>query len=130
MIRLNNHQTGHLSFVFSNDEYILTINQKFLKHDYYTDIITFDYNEHNCVSGDIIISVDRVHENALIHNVSFINELHRVIIHGVLHLLGFSDKSIKEKIKMRQLEDHYLEQLIEYQLLNINNKTFVSRGTL
>jgi probable rRNA maturation factor len=115
VIRLNNHQTGHLSFVFCTDDYLLEVNKKFLNHDYYTDIITFDYNEFNSVSGDFIISIDRVKENALIHQCSFHLELYRVIIHGVLHLLGFSDKTETQQKKMRVLEDRYLAQYAECQ---------------
>ena len=117
VIRLNNHQTGHLSFVFCSDDYLLEVNRKFLDHDYYTDIITFDYNESKTVSGDLIISIDRVKENALSHQSSFLFELNRVIIHGVLHLLGFSDKTEAQKTKMRELEDLYLIQYIDYQQL-------------
>ena len=116
VIRLNNHQTGHLSFVFCTDDYLLDVNKKFLNHDYYTDIITFDYNESNIVSGDFIISIDRVKENALIHKSTFHIELYRVIIHGVLHLLGFSDKSEIQQKEMRESEDLYLSQLADYQL--------------
>jgi probable rRNA maturation factor len=112
---LNNHQTGHLSFVFCTDDYLLDVNKKFLNHDYYTDIITFDYNESNIVSGDFIISIDRVKENALIHKCTFHIELYRVIIHGVLHLLGFSDKTEIKQKKMRELENRYLAQYSEYQ---------------
>ena len=116
VIRLNKHQTGHLSFVFCTDDYLLEVNKKFLNHDYYTDIITFDYNESNIVSGDFIISIDRVKENALIHKCTFHIELYRVIIHGVLHLLGFSDKSEIQQKEMRESEDLYLSQLADYQL--------------
>jgi len=116
VIRLNKHQTGHLSFVFCKDDYLLDVNKKFLNHDYYTDIITFDYNESNIVSGDFIISIDRVKENALIHKCTFHMELYRVIIHGVLHLLGFSDKSEIQQKEMRESEDLYLSQLADYQL--------------
>ena len=115
VIRLNNHQTGHLSFVFCTDDYLLEVNKKFLNHDYYTDIITFDYNESNSVSGDFIISIDRIKENALIHQCTFHLELYRVIIHGVLHLLGFSDKTETQQKKMRELEDRYLAQYAEIQ---------------
>ncbi len=115
MIRLNNHQTGHLSFVFCTDDYLLKVNKKFLNHDYYTDIITFDYNESNRVSGDLIISIDRVKENAITHQCSFHTELYRVIIHGVLHLLGYSDKTETQQKEMRELENLYLSQLIHNQ---------------
>ncbi len=116
VIRLNNYQTGHLSFVFCTDDYLLEVNKKFLNHDYYTDIITFDYNESNRVSGDFIISLDRVKENALTHQCTFQLELFRVIIHGVLHLLGFSDKTKIQKKKMRDLEDLYLSQVVDNQI--------------
>ena len=115
VIRLNKHQTGHLSFVFCTDDYLLEVNKKFLNHDYYTDIITFDYSESKTVSGDLIISIDRVKENALTHQCSFNLELNRVIIHGVLHLLGFSDKTDDQISKMRELEGLYLAQYVEYQ---------------
>jgi rRNA maturation RNase YbeY len=115
VISLNKHQTGHLSFVFCTDDYLLEVNKKFLNHDYYTDIITFDYSESNTVSGDLIISIDRVKENALTHQCSFNLELNRVIIHGVLHLLGFSDKTDDQISKMRELEGLYLAQYVEYQ---------------
>ena len=111
MIRLNNYQTGHLSFVFCTDDHLLEINRKFLQHDYYTDIITFDYSEGNCVSGDLMISIDRVKENAFSEGVSFENELHRVMIHGVLHLVGFGDKSPDEAVQMRKHEASALSQL-------------------
>lgn len=115
VIRLNNHQTGHLSFVFCTDDYLLEINKKFLDHDYYTDIITFDYNESTILSGDFIISIDRVKENAIMHQCAFHIELYRVIIHGVLHLLGFSDKTESQQKIMRELEDRYLSQYVDYQ---------------
>jgi rRNA maturation RNase YbeY len=115
VIRLNNHQTGHLSFVFCTDDYLLEVNKKFLNHDFYTDIITFDYNESTIVSGDFIISIDRVKENAIMHQCAFHIELYRVIIHGVLHLLGFSDKTESQQKKMREIEDRYLAQYSDYQ---------------
>jgi rRNA maturation RNase YbeY len=93
----------------------LDVNKKFLNHDYYTDIITFDYNESTIISGDFIISIDRVKDNAFTHQSAFHKELYRVIIHGVLHLLGFSDKTEIQQKKMRELEDRYLSQYIEYQ---------------
>jgi probable rRNA maturation factor len=98
-------KVGELAFVFCSDEKILEVNQNFLQHDYYTDIITFDYCEGDFVSGDIFISVERVKENATAHQVEYNNELLRVIAHGVLHLLGFQDKRTKEKVEMIQNED-------------------------
>jgi rRNA maturation RNase YbeY len=102
---------GEINYIFCSDEYILNINNQYLKHDYYTDIITFNYNEGNLISSDIYISIDTVTKNAEYYKVNFINELNRVMIHGVLHLLGFDDKSEKEKIVMRQQEDEALQLL-------------------
>lgn len=113
MIREYNKLPGHLSFVFCSDDYLLKINQDFLQHDYYTDIITFDYSEGNKISGDLMISVDRVRDNARQHTISFEDELSRVMIHGVLHLLGFGDKTFEESSKMRKLESDALAQLVD-----------------
>ncbi len=101
-------RVGDISIVFCSDEYLLNVNNQYLKHDYYTDIITFDYYEDGFVSGDLMISIDRVKENATIQNTKFEDELHRVIIHGVLHLLGYKDKTEKEEKQMRGKEDVYL----------------------
>ena len=101
-------ELGDLTFVFCSDEYLLEVNRKHLDHDFYTDIITFDYTD-EVVSGDLFISIDRVRENATLNGVTFNKELHRVIVHGVLHLLGYGDKDDTEKTKMRFLEDKYLE---------------------
>ena len=104
---VSNHgkKVGELAFVFCSDEKILEINQNFLQHDYYTDIITFDYCEADFVSGDIFISVERVQENATSHNIEYNEELLRVLAHGVLHLIGFQDKSPQKKKEMTQNED-------------------------
>ncbi len=100
---------GELNFIFSSDQYLLRINQKFLDHDTYTDIITFDNSTNNeNICGDVFISMDRVKENAKVFKVSFTDELHRVMIHGVLHLLGFSDKNEPDKKQMTEKEDFYL----------------------
>ena len=99
---------GQLSFIFCEDEYLLEKNIQFLKHDTYTDIITFDYCEGDIISGDIFVSVERVTENADKFGVNFENELDRVIIHGVLHLAGYKDKSKEEANTMREKEDFYL----------------------
>lgn len=96
---------GDITYVFCNDEYLLNVNREYLDHDYYTDIITFDYTEGNIISGDIFISIDRVRDNALSFDVSFVDELHRVIIHGILHLCGYKDKSEIEASTMRKMED-------------------------
>ena len=102
---------GDISFIFCSDEYLLKVNKQYLDHDYFTDIITFDYVENNIISGDIFISCDRVKENAVEFKTGFENELSRIIIHGVLHLLGFKDKNKKDKLLMTQKEDFYLKVL-------------------
>jgi rRNA maturation RNase YbeY len=108
IIEKSGKKTGDISFIFCKDEYLLEINQKYLKHNTLTDIITFDYSKGNVISGDIFISIDRVKENATKYATLFRVELGRVMVHGVLHLLGITDKSIVEKEKMRKLEDRYL----------------------
>ena len=104
---VSNHgkKVGELAFVFCSDDKILEVNQSFLQHDYYTDIITFDYCEGEIISGDIFISVERVLENATLHQVNYTTELLRVLSHGVLHLIGFQDKEEKNKVEMTRNED-------------------------
>ena len=104
-------QVGRINYLFCSDEYVYEANVRYLNHDTYTDIITFDYVEGNLISGDIMISVDRVEENAKILNTSFESEMHRVIIHGVLHLLGFKDKSDVDAAIMRKKEEESLAVL-------------------
>lgn len=99
---------GNISYLFCDDNYLLGVNRQYLNHDTYTDIITFDYVVGNLVSGDIMISVDRVGENAEKFGVPFEQELHRVVIHGVLHLLGQGDKTDSEAAEMRRLENEAL----------------------
>ena len=99
---------GELNFIFCTDEYLLEKNIQFLNHDTYTDIITFDYCEGNIISGDIFVSVERVTENANTFGVDFEDELDRVLIHGILHLAGYQDKSKEEVNTMREKEDFYL----------------------
>ncbi|MEC4048163.1 rRNA maturation RNase YbeY [Flavobacterium sp. SUN046] len=96
---------GDINYIFCDDDFILDINQKYLNHDYYTDIISFDYSVGNELHGDIFVSVDRVRENAEDFNVSFDDELKRVIIHGVLHYCGYKDKSELEERTMRAKEE-------------------------
>ena len=102
-------KTGDINFVFQNDEDIRKINVTHLSHNYYTDIITFDYSEGKILNADIYISVERVIENAEMFHVEKQNEMLRVIIHGILHLIGFSDSSDSEKKEMRDMEDKYLK---------------------
>ncbi len=97
-----------LEFVFCTDAHLLSINQTYLDHDTLTDIITFDYSRENLLSGECYISLERVKENSVIFNQSFEEELHRIMVHGVLHLCGYSDKSAKDKKAMRDREDTYL----------------------
>lgn len=100
-----------LTYIFCNDEYLLDINRKFLDHDTYTDIITFDLTGDNeLLTGEIYISTDRVAENAEKFGTTYAEELHRVIFHGALHLCGFKDKSATDKKKMREMEDKCLEE--------------------
>ncbi|TZF82102.1 rRNA maturation RNase YbeY [Pedobacter sp. BS3] len=100
---------GELNFIFCSDGYLLEINKQYLDHDTYTDIVTFDNSaEPGKITGDIFISIDRIRENAQNFKVSETDELHRVIIHGVLHLLGYKDKSKPDKLLMTQKEDEYL----------------------
>ena len=109
--------SGDIAIVFCSDEYLLKINQDFLNHDYYTDIITFDYCENGIVNGDLLISLDRVLENSTKENTSFLEELHRVVFHGVLHLCGFKDKSKKDIEIMRFKESHYLNLYVPRETL-------------
>ncbi|MBP5515857.1 MAG: rRNA maturation RNase YbeY [Bacteroidales bacterium] len=111
VIKRHGKTLGKISYRFCSDDFIFDVNVKFLNHDTYTDIITFDYVSGNVVSGDILISIDRVGENALQLGVPFDRELHRVIIHGVLHLLGFKDKSDADAAQMRAKEEESLAML-------------------
>lgn len=101
-----------ISFNLCSDEYILQLNNEALQHDYYTDIITFELNEKNePIEGDIYISIDRVKDNAKTLKIPFITELQRVLIHGVLHLCGYKDKSTIEEKQMREKENYYLNKI-------------------
>jgi len=99
---------GEIAYIFCNDEKILEINKQYLKHDFFSDIITFDYSEKNKISGDIFISLDTVKSNSQKFNTLYDNELYRVIIHGVLHLCGQNDKTPEDKKVMREKEDEAL----------------------
>lgn len=99
---------GDINIIFCSDNYILDVNMKYLQHDYFTDIITFDYCEKNRLNGDLFISVDSVRENALFYGTEFFDELNRVIVHGILHLVGYDDHSEEDIAVMRSKEDYYL----------------------
>ena len=99
---------GDINFIFCSNNYLLEINREYLKHDYFTDIITFDYSDEETISGDVFISTETVMQNAKEYNQTFDKELNRICIHGILHLLGYKDKSADEKTTMTQKEDQYL----------------------
>lgn len=108
-IKQHGKQMGDITYVFCNDEYLLSINQEYLQHDYYTDIITFDYVEKDVISGDLFISVERIRDNAVQNQWNFEEEILRVIIHGVLHLLGHEDLTETDEKEMRQAEEQALQ---------------------
>lgn len=109
-------KTGEISYIFCSDARILEINKEYLEHDYYTDIITFDYSEGDCISGDIFISLDTVKTNADTFNTNYTEEIHRVIIHGILHLCGINDKGPGEREHMTECENKALEHLKSLQI--------------
>ena len=109
VIESENKKLGEINYIFCDDEYILSVNQQYLKHDYYTDVITFDYVEGDIISGDLFISLDTVRTNAEKYSDSFESEAKRVIIHGVLHLLGLKDKTESDAFQMRIAENKALE---------------------
>ena len=107
----NGFEIGEINYVFCDDNYLYKLNVEFLNHDTLTDIISFDNTLGKLISGDIFISIERVDENAKDFKVSFENELHRVMIHGVLHYMGYKDKSDDDKIKMRNAENQALSYI-------------------
>jgi len=108
IIAKDGYTTGNITFVFCSDEYLLDINGKYLNHNYLTDIITFDYTEGKKLSAEMYISIDRVKENAKKLNLSFKDELHRVMVHGLLHCMGYSDKTADSQVVMQRQEDNCL----------------------
>lgn len=100
---------GDINIIFCSDNYILDVNMKYLQHDYFTDIITFDYCEGKVLSGDLFISIDSVRENSIFYNTDFSDELNRVIVHGLLHLIGYDDHTDDDIKVMRSKEDYYLQ---------------------
>ena len=109
VIASENKTEGEINYIFCDDDYLIEINRQYLDHDTLTDIISFDYSVGNCISGDIYISVERVKDNAIDFNVSFEEELKRVLIHGVLHYCGYKDKSEADEIVMRSKEDEKIK---------------------
>jgi len=105
-----NKKLGDINYIFCNDDYLLNINKEYLDHDYYTDIITFDYCDGDYISGDIFISLQRVLDNVHIHKTEYKEELNRVIAHGILHLCGYKDKTQEEEKNMRNKEDFYINK--------------------
>ena len=103
-------EEGDITYIFCNDDYLLEKNIRFLNHNTLTDVITFDYCEGNTVSGDIFISIERVKENSEVFKVDFLTELNRVMVHGLLHLLGYKDKTKRESNIMRKKENYYLSK--------------------
>lgn len=99
---------GDIGIIFCSDNYILDVNMKYLQHDYFTDIITFDYCEEDVLSGDLFISIDSVRDNASYYGTEFEDELNRVIVHGILHLVGYDDHTEEDQQQMRAKEDYYL----------------------
>jgi len=106
------YKIGDINYIFCDDEYLLQINKDYLQHDYYTDVIGFQYSEGKELSGDIYISVERIEDNAQQNEVDFKNELARVVIHGILHFMNYKDKSEEESKKMRELESQYITEII------------------
>lgn len=112
LVKSENKFAGDISVIFCSDEHLLQMNRDYLEHDYYTDIITFDYTELNIISGDLFISYDRVVDNANTFSVTTYNELCRVVFHGVLHLCGYKDKSEEDEKLMRAKEAEYLDKYV------------------
>ena len=126
IILSKNRRIGDINYIFSNDEYVLEVNRKYLGHDYYTDIITFDTSEYDeqiadnkvdRISADIIISLDTVAANAVTYGADFPQELYRVIIHGILHLVGYDDLNEADSCRMRKAEDEALALLPKFGIL-------------
>ena len=103
-------EIGEIVFIFCNDDYLLKKNIKYLNHNTFTDVISFDYSDKNITSGDIFISTERVKENAIKYNVEFLKELHMVMVHGLLHLLKYNDKNQSDKKLMNNKENYYLKK--------------------
>ena len=105
------YEIGEIAYVFCDDDFLVKLNIEFLDHDTLTDILSFDYGVGNQINGEIYISVERVTENAMDFNTNFEDELHRVMVHGILHFCGYKDKTNEEELQMRAKEDEYLVKL-------------------
>jgi len=111
IIKEEGAKTGTITYLLINDKEMLVYNQQFLQHNTFTDVITFENKDVNNISGDIVISIERIYENAEKYKVVFAKELYRVMAHGLLHLLGYNDKSNKEAKEIRKKENYYLEKM-------------------
>ena len=109
LIETHKREPGDLDVIFCSDEELLKMNRKYLEHDFYTDVITFDYSADNIVNGDIFVSIDRIRENAKKNNISTQIEIRRIVGHGVLHLIGFNDKTFNDKEVMTREEEKFLK---------------------
>lgn len=112
LVNSENKVLKDLSFVFTDDDYLLEVNKQYLDHDYYTDVITFDYSDFPLVSGDVMISLDRVKDNADTLGLNFELEFYRVVFHGLLHLCGYKDKHKDDVVLMRAKEDFYINMFV------------------
>lgn len=112
VIRKANKVPGDLNFIITNDKIVRKLNIEYLDHDYFTDVIAFDYSENVVLNGEVYISIDTVKKNAVKYKVSLNSEIIRVIIHGTLHLCGIDDKSSEEKNIMRELEDKWIKEIL------------------
>ena len=110
LIIAENKKPGEINYIFCDDDYLLKVNQDYLDHDYYTDIITFDYVKGKTISGDIFVSLPRILDNASTLSQNFESEFNRVLVHGILHLCGYKDKTEEEQTQMRSKEDFYINQ--------------------
>jgi rRNA maturation RNase YbeY len=108
VVALEGKKSGIITYVFCSDEFLAGINMQFLKRDYYTDVISFDYSENGVVGGDIMISIDRVRENADKLGVGYLDELRRIMVHGLLHIIGYEDDTDESRKNMSSREDLYL----------------------
>jgi len=119
IFKIEKKKLKELHYILCTDNHLLKINQQFLKHDYYTDIITFDLSESSSIYGEVYISIDRLKENAVKYNSSKPDELHRLFFHGAIHLCGYNDKTAKDKTAMSEKEDAYLKLYSKHKMAGI-----------